>query len=208
MSKFEESTFSKIDPSLSTKDERWIGPWDPNYPKGGNPVPPGVHVPWGHKPEPAPEPKPVKPAEKPVEPPKALPPTDPNFEEYVLSTVEEAARNAMPKLSDVLRQAMVAEMANEVGQLGAVPTPALKDLEKSKARGAALRSLGIGLFISVLTGVGSALAAVPDGTNWFTKSGLLVTATLVVNSVVQSVLTYAHQLGWGPPQTAGAGDGK
>jgi hypothetical protein len=148
----------QVDPvDLPTKGEHWIGPWDPNYPKGGNPVDPGVHVPWGqaHK---APS-APVTPEPVPVAP---VPP--------------------------------------------AAPTPPVK----AAARGAALRSLWTGLFIALMTGLATGLTAVPSGTNWFTKDGLLVTAAVVINAVIHSFLTYAQQLGWGPPSAGaeGAGDGK
>lgn len=131
----------------------WIPPWEPNYPKGGNPVPADVHVPWG-------------PLAAPVTPEPAPP--------------------------------------------GSVPPAAPSAPVKAAAKGAALRSLWTGLFISVLTGIATGLTAVPTGTNWFTKDGLIVTGAILVNSVLHSFLTYAQHLGWGPPSagTEGAGDGK
>lgn len=136
-------------------DKPWIGPWDPNYPKNGNPVDTGVHAPWVVS-GPATKPTPVTPAPAGSVPP--APPTAP---------------------------------------------------VKAAARASALRSLWTGLFIALLTGVATGLTAVPSGTNWFTKDGLLVTAAVVINAVVHSFLTYAQHLGWGPPTTIeGAGDGK
>ena len=112
----------------------WVPPWDPNYPKGGNPVPGQVNVPW-------------------------TPPQDP---------------------------------------------------VRVQAKSSAQHSLKIGLFITLLTGIATGLTAIPSGTNWFTKDGLIITGVILVNSVVHSFLTYANQLGWGPPGAGaeGTSDGK
>jgi len=61
----------------------WIPPWDPNYPKGGNPVPADAHVPWG-----APQEPPVAPV-APVEAPAgSIPPAPPSV------PVKDAAKAA------------------------------------------------------------------------------------------------------------------
>ncbi len=90
---------------------------------------------------------------------------------------------------------------------GSIPPAPPSAPVKAAAKGAALRSLWTGLFIALLTGVSTGLTAVPSGTNWFTKDGLIVTGAVVVNAVLHSFLTYAQHLGWGPPN-AGVGDGK
>ena len=82
--------------------------------------------------------------------------------------------------------------------------PITPDPVRQNAKNAAQHSLGVGLFITVLTGVATGLSAVPSGTNWFTRDGLVITGVVLANSVIHACLTYANRLGWGSPTAGGA----
>lgn len=170
----------------------WIPPWDENYPQHGNPVPSGAHVPWA---------KPQAPTLEPITPDAVPAPILPrNLEDLIRATLEEAAREVMPKIQGAFKDVVIKEVTG-IAEENPAPEPPELDLSvltHADARGAALRSLFLGVSMSALAGLATGVSAAA-GMNWFTKDGAIGAVSILGYAVLHSVMTYAGHLRWGSP---------
>jgi len=194
------------DSNLSSENtaEKIVFPWQPGYPNGPETVPA------------APE-APVEPAPVAVNAPSvAATPTIGSvtgslasaLEVAVLGAAQQAAKASLP---DIEKQVI----SLVTGAIGNVPQPVPPVINsevftKAAARSRAFRTFFIGLGLAVFWGFVNALGSLTHA-DFFSRTGLISIATLLVSSVVGSVVSYiarmkvepnyvAHQLGQSPPK--------
>ena len=125
---------------------------------------------------------------------------------------EQALPNALPaleaKLAAASKNALAGELEKLEASLGVDPqNPAvnLGDLTKASARSRALRTLLIGLGLSILWGIVNVLGNL-SGVDWFHQAGWNSVITLAAGSVASSVVSYIARV-VAPPTLAKLPDG-
>jgi hypothetical protein len=122
-----------------------------------------------------------------------------------LEAAEKAALAALPdlqkKAEEMVTGAITGEVIKVTGGLSVPQPPAVGDFIKADARSRAIRTFLVGLGMSVVLGLVTALGQ-SSGLNWFSKEGWTAVATLAVSSVVGSVLAYVTRMIKEPAHTA------
>jgi hypothetical protein len=128
-----------------------------------------------------------------------------NLQQTLEQVIEQAAKGSAKTALSSLAPSIEAELAKEfqatvqnvvgrvTGGTDTVPVPNLDDFVHADARSRAFRSLVIGLFVAVLTGLGTAAASL-GGNNLLTHNGQVAAASIALASVATSVVAYITRL--------------
>lgn len=130
-----------------------------------------------------------------------------SLQDAVLKAAQGAALAALPQIEKQVIGMVLGGITNVLPQPNA-PEPLSKDVfTKASARSRALRTFFGGLAMAILWGVISALGTV-SGDQFFTKTGLISVATIVVSSVIGAVVSYFGRLHFEPKYAELAPPGK
>jgi hypothetical protein len=119
------------------------------------------------------------------------------------SAAKTAATGAISAAAGTIEMAAERAVDKALGKLISSPPnpPALSDFIHADARSRAFRTLMIGLGLSVLWGIVSALGAATN-LNWFDKTAWPALFAIMATSVTTSVVSYVTRLVKEPPHTA------
>lgn len=123
------------------------------------------------------------------------------LEQVIEAAAKGSAKTALESLAPSIEAELAKEFQNVVGNVVARTTggsttasvPNLDDFIHADARSRAFRTLLIGLFVAVLTGLGTAASALA-GDNLLTHTGQVAAASIALSAVVSSVVAYVGRL--------------
>lgn len=123
------------------------------------------------------------------------------MEQIIEAAVRGSAKSALSTLAPALEAELAKEFQSTVTNVvnrttGGADTPATPNLEDfihADARSRAFRTLLIGLFVAVLTGLGAAAGQLA-GADWSTHNGQVAAATMAIGAVVSSLVAYVSRL--------------
>jgi hypothetical protein len=148
-------------------------------------------------------------APAPAQPTNAAPAGDfsSSLQDAVLRAAQGAALAALPSIEKQVISMVLGGITATLPQPNA-PEPLSKDVfTKASARSRALRTFFGGLAMAILWGIISALGSV-NGDQFFTKTGLISVATIVVSSVIGSIVSYFGRIHFEPKYAELAPPGK
>jgi hypothetical protein len=123
------------------------------------------------------------------------------LEAAILKVAEDAAREHIPgiqqKIIDEVKGVIHTKLGGVLPPEPDAPTITPDVITQAAARSRALRTLLYGLFISAFWGVLSAFGSV-NGIDFFTKTGLISTLTILGSAAVTSVVSYIGRIKWSP----------
>lgn len=142
-------------------------------------------------------------APAPTQVPTISTPSITDITSVIENAVKSATGSAVSNASGSIELAAEKALDKALGKLisGPPTPPALSDFIHADARSRAFRTLIIGLALSVLWGIVSALG-VATNLNWFDKTAWPALAAIVATSVSTSVISYVSRLVKEPPHTA------
>lgn len=138
--------------------------------------------------------------------PTPVPASAVDWLQIIERTAQQAVQDAVSGSTDALEKA-VAETTQKVivdeleKRIPAPPPLTLEDFTQADARSRAFRTLFIGLGLSALWGLITALGSL-SGIDWFSKEGWVSVITAVVTSVIGSISAYIGRIVKGPAYTA------